>query len=137
MPGTGLSAASIALSSTGLASTVRLIILLWREHTERIRLGQVVLLVALIVLYGLQLANGIQLDGSTRDVSAVGNQGVLLIVFFLFAIARAWQLVGARDTSLLSTVAVMALRQASRDTHHTEGDQPPKAGPASSQDDAG
>jgi hypothetical protein len=30
-----------------------------REHTERIRLGQVVLLVALIVLYGLQLANGI------------------------------------------------------------------------------
>ena len=137
MPGTGLSAASIALSSTGLASTVGLIIFLWREHTERIRLGQVVLLVALIVLYGLQLANGTQLDGSARDVSAVDNQGVLLIVFFLFAIARAWQLIGARDTSLLSTVAVMAQRQVSRDIHSTEGDQAPSAGPASSQDDVG
>ena len=122
------------MSSTGLASTVGLIIFLWPEHTERIRLGQVVLLVA---LYGLQLATGTQLDGSARDVSAVHNQGVLLIVFFLFAIARAWQLVGARDTSLLSTVAAMAQRQASQDTHHAEGEQAPKAGPASSQDDAG
>lgn len=137
LPGTGLDAWSIALASTGLASTVGLIILLWREHKERIRLGQVFLLVVLIVLYGLQLANGIQLDGSARDVNAVDNQGVLAIFFFLFAIARAWQLVGARDTSLLSTVAAMAQRQVSQGTHRTEGDQAPKADPASSQDDAG
>jgi hypothetical protein len=137
LPGTGLGAASIALASTGLASTIGLIILLWREHKERIRLGQVFVLVALIVLYGLQLANGPQLDGSTGDVNAVDNQGVLAIAFFLFAIARAWQLVGARDTSLLSTVAAMAQRQVSQDTHRTEGDQAPKADPPSSQDDAG
>lgn len=62
LPGTGLDDWSIALASTALASTVGLIILLWREHKERIRLGQVFLLVVLIVLYGLQLANGIQLD---------------------------------------------------------------------------
>jgi hypothetical protein len=133
----GLGAASIALASTGLASTIGLIILLWREHKERIRLGQVFVLVALIVLYGLQLANGTQLDGSARDVNAVDNQGVLAIAFFLFAIARAWQLVGARDTSLLSTVAAMAQRQVSQDTHRAESDQAPKADPASSQDDAG
>ena len=137
LPGTGLGAASIALASTGLASTIGLIILLWREHKERIRLGQVFVLVALIVLYGLQLANGTQLDGSARDVNAVDNQGVLAIAFFLFAIARAWQLVGARDTSLLSTVAAMAQRQVSQDTHRSEGDQAPKADPASSQDDPG
>jgi hypothetical protein len=137
LPGTGLGAASIALASTGLASTIGLIILLWREHKERIRLGQVFVLVALIVLYGLQLANGTQLDGSARDVNAVDNQGVLAIAFFLFAIARAWQLVGARDTSLLSTVAAMAQRQVSQDTHRAESDQAPKADPASSQDDAG
>ena len=56
------------------------------------------------------------------------NQGVLSIVFFLFAIARAWQLVGARDTSLLSTVAGMAQRQVSQGTHHAEDDQDPPGG---------
>jgi hypothetical protein len=137
LPGTGLDTWSIALASSGLASTVGLIILLWREHRERVRPGQVFLLVVLIVLYGLQLANGIQLDGSARDVNAVDNQGMLAIFFFLFAIARAWQLVGARDTSLLSTVAAMAQRQVSHGTHRTEGEQAPEAEPASSQDDAG
>jgi hypothetical protein len=94
-----------------------------------------VLLLALVVLYGLQLANGIQLEASPRDLSAVDNQGVLAIVFFLFAIARAWQLVGARDTSLLSTVAEMAQRQAGQSTHLAEGDQTAKAGPALNGDD--
>jgi hypothetical protein len=128
LPGGGLGAASIALASTGLASTVGLIIFLWREHQEAIRVGQVSLLVILIVLYGLQLANGIHLEASPRDLSAVDNQGVLSMVFFLFAIARAWQLVGARDTSLLSTVAGMAQRQVSQGTHHAEDDQDPPGG---------
>jgi hypothetical protein len=88
--------------------------------------GQVLLLVILVVLYGLQLANGIQLEASARDLSAVDNQGVLS---FLFAIARAWQLVGARDTSLLSTVAGMAQRQVSHDPHRIEDDQDPPGDP--------
>lgn len=135
LPGGGIGAASIALASTGLASTAGLIIFLWREHKEKIRLGQIVLLVALIVLYGLQLINGIQLEASPRDLSAVDNQGVLAIVFFLFAIARAWQLVGARDTSLISTVAEMAQRQGSQSTYRTEGDQAAKVAPAHNGDD--
>jgi hypothetical protein len=80
------------------------------------------------VLYGLQLANGVHLQAFPRDLSAVDNQGVLSIVFFLFAIARAWQLVGARDTGLLSTVAGMAQRQVSQGTHHAEDDQDPPGG---------
>jgi len=106
-------------------------------HKERTRLGQVLLLVVLIVLCGLQLANGIQLDASPRDLSAVDNQGVLAIVFFHFAIARAWQLVGARDTRLLSTIAEMAQRQASQGTHRTEGDQTIQTGLAHDRDAAG
>ncbi len=135
LPGGGIGAASIALASTGLASTAGLIIFLWREHKEKIRLGQIVLLVALIGLYGLQLANGIQLEASPRDLSAVDNQGVLAIVFFLFAIARAWQLVGARDTNLLLTIAEMTQRQGNQSTHLDEGDQAANAGPASIGDD--
>lgn len=137
LPGTGFGAAIIALASTGLASTIALIIFLWREHKERIQPGQVVLLVVLIVLYGLQLANGIKLDGSARDLSAIDNQGVLSIVFFLFAIARAWQLVGARDPSLLSTVAEMAQQQVRGErTLPTEADRVTKADPVDNRDDA-
>ena len=132
MPGSDLGAASIALASTGLASTVGLIIFLWREQNEKIRLGQVFLLIVLVVLYGLQLANGTQLEGA-RDLGAVDNQGLLSIFFFLFAIARAWQLVGARDTGLISTVAGMAQRQGNKGHHPTAGHQDP----AADRDDAG
>jgi hypothetical protein len=77
---------------------------LYREHQEKIRRGDVRLLAILLVLYGLQLANAVQLEGSPHTVSGVSRQGALAILFFLFGIARSWQLVGARGVSFGSTV---------------------------------
>ena len=51
-----------------------------------------------------------QLDANPRDLNQVSNLGTLAIFFYLFAVARAWQLAGARDTGLLSRVAEMAQR---------------------------
>lgn len=110
MPGTGLGLASIILAAAGLSTSAGLIILLYREHTERIGPGQIVLLAILIVLYGLELAYGVQLDASPQDLNQVSNLATLAIFFYLFAVARAWQLVGARDTGLLSRVAEMVQR---------------------------
>ena len=137
LPRANLGPASIALAAAGLATTAGLIIFLYREHRERIQPSEVSLLVVLLALYGLQLADGIQLDGTPGNVSNFSSQGVLLLAFFLFAIARAWQLVGARNPSLLSTVAGMARRPASQDPDLTEGDQAGTAGPAASPDDPG
>ena len=137
LPRANLGPASIALAAAGLATTAGLIIFLYREHQERIQPSDISLLVVLLVLYGLQLADGIQLDGASGNVSNVSSQGVLLLAFFLFAIARAWQLVGARNPSLLSTVAGMARRPASQGAHLTEGDQAGRADPAASPDDPG
>ena len=129
LPGSGFGSATVALASVGLASTAALIIFLWRDQTERIGPSRVVILTVLIVLYGLELANGLRLSTSVRDLNAVDNRGVLCIVFFLFAIARAWQLVGARSTGLLSTVAEMAQRQVrSQRAQLTEGNQATKPG---------
>jgi hypothetical protein len=114
MPGTGLGLASIILGAAGLSTSAGLIILLYREHTERIGPGQIVLLAILIVLYALELAYGLQLDASPGDVNQVSNLGTLAIFFYLFAVARAWQLVGARDTGLLARVAEMAQRHPGR-----------------------
>jgi hypothetical protein len=108
LPGASLSETAIILAASGLASTVGLSILLYLEHKERIRLGQIILLITPLALYGLQLANGIALAGSPRGTGHISSEGGLSIVFFVYAIARAWQLVGARDSSLLPTVAALA-----------------------------
>jgi multidrug transporter EmrE-like cation transporter len=123
LPGSNLSAATIILAASGLASTVGLSILLYREHKERIRLGQIILIVTPLALYGLQLANGIALAGSPRDAGHISSEGGLSIAFFVYAIARAWQLVGARDSSLLPTVAALA-------ASHLQRPEPVPAGPA-------
>ena len=58
--------------------------------------GDVRMLAILLVLYALQLANAGQPDGGLRDVAGISRQGGLAILFFLFGIARSWQLVRAQ-----------------------------------------
>jgi hypothetical protein len=107
LPRSSLGEAATIVAAAGLATTIGLCALLLREHQEKIRRTDVSMLAILLVLYGLQLASATQLAGSPRNVGDVGDQGALLIGFFLFGIARSWQLVGARDTSLTTTVAAM------------------------------
>ena len=130
LPGASLGEAGTIVAAAGLATTVGLCLLLLREHQERIRPTDVTMLVILLALYGLQLAHALHLDGSPRKVSDIGRLGALLIGFFLFGIARSWQLVGARDTSLTSTVSALIHRSASESLHREEGGQAGNAGPA-------
>jgi hypothetical protein len=129
LPGASLGEAGIIVGAAGLATTVALCLLLVREHQERIRRTDVSMLVILLVLYSLQLASALQLNSSSHDVSDVGRQGALLIGFFLFGIVRSWQLVGARDISLTSTVAAVIHRSASESLRRAEGSQAGNADP--------
>ena len=72
-----------------------------------------------------------------QDVSLVVNQGELAVVFFLFGIARSWQLVGAREFSLVTAVASMVHRAADNSPHLTGGAQPGNAGPPPAPKDPG
>jgi hypothetical protein len=54
--------------------------------------------------------------------------GLLAIAFFLFGIARAWQLVGAREFNLMATVAAMIHRPGGESPHRADGEQPGRAG---------
>jgi hypothetical protein len=134
MPGTGLGEASIILAAAGLSTSAGLIILLYRERQGRIRPGQVIVLAILIVLYALELVYGILLNASPRDVNQVGNLATLAIFFYLFAIARAWQMVGARDAGLLSTAAGMAQRHAGHALQFGHADRAAKPGPETEKD---
>lgn len=110
LPGASLGDAGIVVAGAGLATTSALVIVLYREHEQQIRPGDVRMLTILFVLYGLQLANAMQLDGSPRSVGGIDRQGALAVLFFLFGIARSWQLVGARPIGLASTVSTVIQR---------------------------
>jgi hypothetical protein len=135
LPGASLGETGIILGASGLATTSALIIVLFRAHRQKIRIGDVSTLAGLLVLYGLQLASAVQLNESPRDISGVSRQGVLSIIFFAFAIARAWQLVGAPNLSLPSTVATMIHRLASESTRPEDDGQAEKASRVANQDD--
>jgi hypothetical protein len=94
---------------------------LWRGHNKRVGLDPGITLTILLGLYGVQLANGLGLGNSPHNLGLISNQGGLVIGFFAFAIARAWALVGARDSRLLSAVAEVARRPSTG----TDTDDPP------------
>jgi hypothetical protein len=133
LPGASLGEAGLILAAAGLATTAGLVIVLYREH-GKVKRGDATMFLIMLVLYGLQLANAIKLDAAPHDVSRVNDQGVLAIAFFLFGIARAWQLVGAREFSLASTVAAMIHRPGGESLHRSDGEQQGRAGPAGPQE---
>jgi hypothetical protein len=129
LPTTDLGTAGIILAAIGLGTTLALIIVLVRER-KRIGQGDISMFLLLLVLYGLQLANALDLERAPRNVGLVVNQGELAIAFFLFGIARSWQLVGARDFGLVTTLATMIHRSEGNGPHAAEGDQPGSAAAA-------
>ena len=129
LPRANLGEASLILAAAGLATTAGLILVLYREHGT-LKRGDATMFLIMLVLYGLQLANGIKLNAAPHDVNGVDNQGLLAIGFFLFGIARAWQLVGARDFNLMSTVAAMIHRPGGAGLPPADGEQPDRRGPA-------
>ena len=136
LPTADLGTVGIILAGVGLGTTAALIIALARED-KRIGRGDLFMFVVLLVLYGLQLANAVQLERTPHKVGLVVNQGELAIAFFLFGIARSWQLVGAREFGLLTAVASMIHRAADDGPHHTGSGGPENVTAAPKPEDPG
>jgi hypothetical protein len=136
LPTTDLGTVGIILSAVGLGTTAALIFALARED-KRIGPTDISMFLVLLVLYGLQLANALRLEHTPHNVALVVNQGELAVVFFLFGIARSWQLVGAREFGLMTAVASVIHRPADNGPHPPGGGQPGNAGPAPAPKDPG
>ena len=132
LPGADLGTVGLILAAIGLGTTVALIFALARED-RRIGRGDLFMFLVLLVLYGLQLANSLQLAHTPHRVSLVVNQGELAVCFFLFGIARSWQLVGAREFGLVSAVAAV-IHRAANGPRQPGGDQPGSAGAPPAED---
>jgi hypothetical protein len=114
LPGEHLAVPVISVGAVGLSSTIGLAIVFYRNRQGKIRPGQLLLLAVPHFLYALEIVNGIALQGPGINLGDLGNQGGLMIGLFVFAIARAWELVGATGSGLVSAVAGMAYQA----THH-------------------
>lgn len=112
IPEDGFGESSFILGLVGLASTVGLFIfvVLNRPPGERVRSGQILLILGTFVLYALQMLNGAEFWREVHDLNHITLQCQILIIFFIIAIVRAWEMVGAQDTSLWRGVATLARR---------------------------
>ncbi|WP_327291809.1 hypothetical protein [Streptomyces sp. NBC_01198] len=81
-----------------------------RPHVRR----QAGLVVLLLAVFGLELASGIELVVNPRSVGAAERVGNLLVVLLLIGIARAWELIGDRETGMFASIAVLAGREGKR-----------------------
>jgi hypothetical protein len=85
-------------------------------HDRRLLLKQMSLIVLLLSTFGGELGSGIALIRNSNSVTALDVLKNVLVAALLIGIARAWELVGARDTGLFSSLAVLGGR--SRTTGH-------------------
>ncbi|MGH3200249.1 MAG: hypothetical protein ACRDOH_04755 [Streptosporangiaceae bacterium] len=72
------------------------------------RLGQLWLVVLLLLIFGTELAAGIVLLADSRRSTPVQLISYALAASLLVGVARAWELVGARDTGIVASFVVLS-----------------------------
>jgi hypothetical protein len=123
IPGIDLAVPAIVVAAAGFTSCVALGILLVRAESADHR-SQLRLLTLQAAAFIYQLVVGVQLLDHPGEQSYVRTLAILTTVFFIVGIARAWQLIGARDTGLLRAVAEV-LRQRNPSTNDEAVAGPP------------
>ncbi len=108
VPGTNVGYPALVLGVTGVLFTAAGI-----RQTLKATSGQdlgsqqPVLVTLLLLVFGFELAFGIILIGNIHNTSAIANIGYILISSLLIGIARAWELVGDWNTSILSSIMLL------------------------------
>jgi K+-transporting ATPase A subunit len=95
IPGYSVGAAATAVAAVGLVFIARALIGVtpgWRA--KRVRLRDLTFLASLIVVFVIQLVSAIELDHNRADMGSLHTICILVVVCFLIAIERAWELVG-------------------------------------------
>ena len=120
LPGQGMGTIAVITAAGGISPTIGMTVLSLRGRPGRRQLASLTVIPVIGLLYILQLLNGIDLILHPSDLGAIQSQGILMVVFFVIAIARAWQLIGIHDTSLAAVVGDLV-----RERQQTSASAPP------------
>jgi hypothetical protein len=88
----------VLFTAAGVRTTLSL------PSQQQHRRPQLALIVALLVVFGFQIANGIQLVIDSYHGGALATIGDVLVASLLIGIGRAWELVGDWDTGVISSI---------------------------------
>ncbi|HTV12572.1 MAG TPA: hypothetical protein VME20_12010 [Acidimicrobiales bacterium] len=104
LPGNNPGYSTMVLACAGISSTIGMTVLALRDWPAGRDRWHLVIIPVLGALYILQLLNGIDLSLHPRGPGPIHRQALLVIVFFVIAVQRAWELLGARDTRMAAVV---------------------------------
>ena len=104
IPGGNLGSTALVVAVLGIGTCVALGIMLLRATGVVRRTSQLAWLGVQGLLFVYQGILGARLMAHPHDQSSVRSLATLTVVFLLVGMARAWQLIGARDTGLLTVV---------------------------------
>jgi hypothetical protein len=79
-------------------------------HSRHLLRKQMGLILLLLTTFGCELGSGIALVNNVHDATALTMLKNVLVASLLIGVARAWELVGARDTGLFASLAVLSGR---------------------------
>jgi hypothetical protein len=109
VPGTNVGYPAVVLGVIGLFFTAASLRTIFASRaTTGLRLGQTGLILLLLLIFGTELGYGIAVLIHPDHLQLVENISYALVTSVLVGIARAWELVGDRDTGILASIAVLA-----------------------------
>ena len=95
IPGHKIGPAAVAVGAGGIAFVMAALVSLIRQRQVRWNtLRDALFLVGLVIIFVVQLVQGVDISAHPADASAVNTIAILVIVCFLIGIARSWELIG-------------------------------------------
>ncbi len=111
VPGTNAGYPAVALGVIGILFTAAAIRSLRSSHpAARLWPRQLELMGLLFVIFGFEFGGGIALIAEPGSSQALEIVGYVLVTSLIVGIARAWELVGDRDTGISASLAVLVGR---------------------------
>ena len=101
IPTVNIGTTAIVVGAVSVGSCVAMVVLTLREGASGERSIELIRIAVQGAVFAYQIVVGFQISNTPHDRSGVGTLAVLVIVMALIGIARAWQLIGAREISLL------------------------------------
>jgi hypothetical protein len=112
VPGTSTGYPATVMGVIGTLFTAAAIRSIVSSHAARQQLWhQLGLVILLLLIFGTELVGGIALLADAGNSNAVSVISYAMVSSLMVGIARAWELVGDRDTGILSSLAVLIGRQ--------------------------
>jgi hypothetical protein len=136
LPGTNLGIVALITGVSGLGSTAGIALFELRDAKLR-QVREALLTALLVVLYGYQIDSAVRLLANAADTDALQGVAIIVVVCFLSGIARAWELLGGRQTGIVHTAIAIkrSAATAGRGPDHAERTPPDStAGPTESAD---